>query len=403
MVKRIERIGKRGWTSMVAGLLTVLIAGCPGAVGDGGGGGGGGGGDDGGPVEDGNRDSSLTSPLGKTFGEPNDGFAEPVVAVLDAGDVARLQGTVSVEGDIDVYLIGSLDPGDRVIADLRATDAVTPLDATLALFDDDGRLVFDNDDRRSTSPIDLDPYIDWRARHAGASYKLIVSHSGLAASDGFTGAYTADVTIERGGITPAPVAQSVLLDFSGGEVTVAGDGPMVLAPFDAGAISPIYDGQTDALKTKIRDVFVEKYARFDVTVLTSDDPPPATGTTFTTVHFGGFNDGAYGIADDVDLLNLNRCDDAVIFTETFFPQQFASLPTVDGMGVAIGNVAAHECGHLLGLNHVNDDTDLMDAVSPPDALLLQQEFADSPLSEQIVPIGTQDSALLLFEAVGEAP
>lgn len=384
----------RHWKTASCGVLAALIAGCPGAIGNGGGTG---------TIEDGNRDTTLTSPLGKTSGEPNGTFAEPVVAVFDASGVARLQGTVSAAGDIDVYRIGTLDPGDRVIADARATDSILALDATLALFDDDGRLAFDNDDRRSTSPIDLDPYVDWTVRHAGTSYKLIVSHSGLASSDTLTGAYTADVTIVRGGAAPAPVEQVVLLNFSGGQINVDGEGPMVLAPFDAGTISPIYNDQTAALKTRILDVFVEKYARFGITVLTSDDPPPPADSKFTTVHFGGFNDGAYGIADDVDLLNLNRCDDAVIYTETFFPEQFSQQPTVSELGVAIGNVAAHECGHLLGLNHVNDDTDLMDAVSPPDVLLLEQEFKDSPLSEQIVPIGTQDSALLLFEAVGESP
>jgi hypothetical protein len=70
------------------------------------------------------------------------------------------------------------------------------------------------------------------------------------------------------------------------------------------------------------------------------------------------------------------------------------------MGMAIGNVACHEAGHLMGLNHVDDDWALMDDQSAADAFLEDQEFMEAPLSSDIMRIGTQDAVLLLTETVG---
>ena len=78
---------------------------------------------------------------------------------------------------------------------------------------------------------------------------------------------------------------------------------------------------------------------------------------------------------------------------------FARLDPM-ALGVAIGNIASHEAGHILGLNHVDDPTALMDAVSPADTFLQNQDFKTAPLSEQILPIGFQDALLLLAEIVG---
>ena len=56
----------------------------------------------------------------------------------------------------------------------------------------------------------------------------------------------------------------------------------------------------------------KNYARFDVTVLTPDDPPPADGVRFTTIYLSGFRASLFGIADTVDLYNADFCDDAII-------------------------------------------------------------------------------------------
>ncbi len=345
---------------------------------------------------DGNTDDSVTSPLGKTTGEPNDSFDFPIVAVFDSSGLAKLKGTVESQNDLDVYLLGDLEAGDRVIIDAFAAGSAT-LDASIALFDDARKLVSENDDRTESN---LDSRIDVIIRHGGDPYYLVVTRSAFASSRKKSGAYTVDVQIIKGNTVPPPVGQILLLDFDGGPVDSPVLGRMTLPPFDARDIDPIYAGQTDVIKGTIREVMEQNYERFDVTILTTDDPLPGAGEKFTTIFFGGFNDAAFGIAENVDLYNADRCDDAIIFTESFTPTVFSFDPTAAEMGLAIGNVAAHEAGHVLGLNHVDDDLDLMDDRSAADAFLFDQEFKNSPLSSDIMPIGTQDSEMLLEEIVG---
>ncbi len=82
---------------------------------------------------DGNRDTALSSPFGKTSGEPNGSFDDPIVAVFDISGVARLQGRVSVRGDLDVFFLGRLDGGDHIVVDVAT--AGSALDSSVALFD----------------------------------------------------------------------------------------------------------------------------------------------------------------------------------------------------------------------------------------------------------------------------
>jgi hypothetical protein len=344
--------------------------------------------------EDGNVDESVQSPLGKTSGEPNDEFAFPVVAVFNSAGIAQLKGTVESTGDLDVFLLGGFSGGERIIADAWA---VTTMDVSIAVFDGNGRLVAENDD---VSQQNLDAHIDFVVRHDSDPYFLVITRSAFADLRRRTGAYTADIEMQTGGSAPSPVPQTLLLEFNGGTLDSPQLGYMDIAPFDAGAISRIYSGDTEQIKQVIVDVVRQNYERFHVMVLSSDEFEPGPDADVSTIYFGGFNDTAFGIAENVDLYNSELCDDAVIFTESFSPSQFSFAPSADEMGVAIGNVAAHEAGHLLGLNHVDDDLDLMDDRSPADAFLLNQEFMESPLSTDIMSIGTQDGVLLLNEIVG---
>ena len=197
------------WLGCPVGLmLTCAVAGCGSGVGQAG---------PTGETVDGNRDGSLTSTLGATSGEPDNAFTEATAAILDGEYITRLQGTITNVGDMDVFLLGAFSAGDRLVVDVDATSSL--LDASVAIFDAERKLVYNNDDRGGSGARVLDPYIDWVTRHPGESYFLVVTHSAFAPNGRYTGSYKVDVQIGTGFAIPEPAGQILLLDFDGGLVS----------------------------------------------------------------------------------------------------------------------------------------------------------------------------------------
>ncbi len=372
------------WSVIGAGVLPLMIlaGGCVGGL-------------DGLVTGNGAGDDPGTGDLDKTSGEPNGSFEQATKAVFDDSGEAQMRGTVQTTGDLDVFLLGPLASGDRVVVDADTTGSA--LDVAVGIFDAQQRLVAENDDRSMTQ---LDSYLEFIVRHPGDSYYLVLTGSAFAGAGRHTGSYTVDVTVKSGSEVPAAVGQLLVLDFDGGSVDSPVLGSTTIAPFDATDIDPMYAGQTEAFKRQIRATVEQNFERYNVIIQTSDDPTPPSGVEFSTVYFGGFFGEAFGQAESIDLYNADFCDDAIIYTETFETRLFTFDPTVSQMSLAIGNVAAHEAGHLLGLNHVDDDRALMDDQSPADVFVSDQEFMEAPLSGDVMSIGTQDAVLLLSETVG---
>jgi hypothetical protein len=248
--------------------------------------------------------------------------------------------------------------------------------------------------------IDLDSRINQIMRRSSDTYYLAIGSSTFGVT---TGSYRATVEITRGGSPPLPFGQTILLNFAGGSVQITDFGTEPFGEFDSGNIDDIYAGSTREVMNAIVQTVQQNFERFNVNVLRRDPGQADPGGTISVVHFGEFSSGLFGIADDVDIFNAVPTDDAIVFTEQFTPDVFSNTPSAAELGLAIGNIAAHETGHLLGLNHVFAADALMDNGNPADSFLLDQEFVKAPLDTEVFRIGTQDAVLLLAETVGLVP
>jgi hypothetical protein len=145
-------------------------------------------------------------------------------------------------------------------------------------------------------------------------------------------------------------------------------------------------------------IVADRYRGYNVVVLTSD-AVPRPSEPHSTVHFGGRDADAFAISEQVDTLNRDLADDAIIFTQTF-RAAFGSGAALEDMAQALGNTTVHEIGHLLGLSHTADCDDLMDTTCYNERLFDPQSFLRAPLDESVFPFGFQDSAELLDWVVG---
>ena len=326
--------------------------------------------------------------------EPNDSFDQAFVFTVEGDVVLALEGRIDLVRDVDVFDIGVLSAGDHLSLDFERIDA--GFSPSVAIFDADETLFYLSHDRFGAGGPNLAGFIEETIRHGSAHYFLAITQR---IDDPTLGSYRFTLSIERGHPVPPPESQLVYLDFDGGSPDTPLLNVNVVAPFDAGAIHARYDGQDETIKSAILATMEQNFADFDVVFITSDETPVAPGNA-STLLLGSFNVMALGVSVGVDEYNTDDCDDGIIFTESFSPTGFGFIPSAEDVGVAIGNVAAHELGHLLGLNHVGDATALMDEVSPAVTLLGDQEFKRAPLSSSAFPFGWQDAVALLLEIVG---
>lgn len=331
---------------------------------------------------------SGADPVLYTEGESNDDFASAEPIGLSPDSEATLQASLGGGGDVDVFSLGPATAGDAVTITVRADPG---LSLSIGVFDAEGSLVqlFRLPSINTTRTMQTLCRLDTDA--------LYVTVSGL---DGAAVAGNYRLAMRRSSAAvPAPSTQVLVLDFDGeSSVSIAGGTPVDVPPFDAANIDARFAGQTEAIRRMILENVRASFAGLGVIVLDSEDPAADTAER-STLYFGTLNPQLLGLADNVDSFNADKTQSAIIFTDTF--ALFSVLqPSARQIARALANTTSHEAGHLLGLWHVHNASDLMDITATARQMLLPQSFQTSPLHATVLPLGWQNAANLLEWAVG---
>ncbi|MGB0714668.1 MAG: matrixin family metalloprotease [Phycisphaerae bacterium] len=314
--------------------------------------------------------------------EPNDHWHAAVALPLTEQIGIRLRGTINHRDDVDIYELGPSQTGSR----LTYNPGLIGPNVKLGLFDEDGLAYFVASGQRALS-YDLDFSSD-------ATYLALAR--GPADR---TGPYEISIT-KAAPTLAARVTQTVVLDFDGGTSQRPILGINRLTPFDAAAIDPQWENDTDDMKRRIVEIVRDRFAAFDIEVLVSTEAPRDSNAS--RIIIGSGPAPAYGAAQGIDVDNRNCCDDGLVFIDAFERRAFWPRNNQDAVTVAIAQVIAHEIGHLLGLHHVNDPAAIMDEASPSIFLTYPQTFKTAPLADGVFPIGQQDAERHLHHILGPA-
>ena len=198
--------------------------------------------------------------------------------------------------------------------------------------------------------------------------------------------------------------QIVWLNFAGAtDVKVNQRFPALsFEPFDSSMLGGLYQNETAEIKQMIIDTLERTYADYDIEIVSSDDAV-RPDEPHSVIHFGGYEEGLLGVAESVDANNTDRGDEAIVYVENFDTYwDYEPPPSV--LGTVIGNVAAHELRHLLGLHHACEPSNIM-TIAPRShwALAGRQYVLHDYLDPNIFPIGRMDAPGLLFRALGLRP
>lgn len=316
--------------------------------------------------------------------ESNDTFGEAEAVAADENDSVKISGSLSYD-DCDVFLLGTFQAGAKINVRIRAVGGTTKY-ASVALFDGDQNVAWLEEDFICKSTYaDVFTYTAYK----DSDFYLAICKSG----DTSYKTLNYEVVVNTGStIPPLPTGQTVYVDFNGIDyVNIGGIQLYNLKPF-----SEIDMSYTPRLLAEdILDIVEADYSGYKITFISSYNQAAPTGehsTVYVTASKGDY----YGLAEDVDWYDENKQDNAVVF---------AGVMTLPGISRTqfvqlVANVLSHEVGHLVGLVHTDDDTEIMDQVTPTAALEQDQIFGRSPLASDEFPIGYQDALELLAFSIG---
>lgn len=318
--------------------------------------------------------------------EPNNDFdqAQTVAKASDGGEIA---GVLDTDDDIDVFDIGQLTEGQIFTVDYRPGNySLGGCDAegvTVALFDADNNFAMLSDYLGCDNAMAFTVVIQKTGNYTLA----IASVDRLAGQLEYLLAYGIDGTDVY-----TKQHQVVYLQFDGGTNIDLGEEDL----YDAEPLSTVFGADSDDYAAGITEVVREDYDGLDIEIISSRDELEPAGE-HTTVYVSGTADPELlGLADSIDWYNANLTNNAIIFVGSYADEiaGWTKQQTIQ----AIGNVTSHELGHVLGLIHTNDNTEVMDTTTPTGELDIDQDFHRALIDD--FPIGWEDCAEMLDIIMG---
>ncbi len=315
----------------------------------------------------------------------NNDFTEAQAVNADQAKSTEINGTLTYQDDLDVYLLGSFQPGQQLTIQLKSASSLSGSTVSVGLFDKDYNVAYLVEDVYIASKFDQ---VLTHVVRKGGNYYLAVTAVDLTMWS--TRSYSVRVDVDSSSV-PTSKSQTVFLNFNGvSQINIGGNPFFNLQPF-----SNLGQFGTSVIATNIVSKVKQAYTGFDVTFVSSIISAEPSGN-HSTVFITGSEGDYYGLADSIDWYDQDSQDNAVIFAEEFL---HSGITTTE-FTTAVSNVVSHELGHLLGLVHTDDDTELMDQTTPTTQLENSQNFHRAPLPSDEFPIGYEDTIELLEFAVG---
>ena len=290
--------------------------------------------------------------------------------------------TGSVDGDLDFFAV-QLEPGDILGA------AITGGGTSLTFQDGSGlELIGSDQDLTGVHPANSP------LPGGNAALSMVVDTSGTyyVGVDGGSGAYTLNLRVFRPALEQAFEGehQTLFVDFDGASIDMS----IFLGQSGIADLSPLNSflpgwGLTGADENAVIDAILASideslsgdmrtlgnngdfdatgiHGQFDIEILNSRDHADPFGLpNVSRVIIGGSIDelgfSTIGIAQSIDVGNFDTSETAVLLLDVLSDSTGPinqivldpSVTIIDLIGVAVGNIAAHEAGHFFGAWHTD--------------------------------------------------